>query len=1105
MAKVLHTCTDCVPIDASIIDTYVALIDTEKRVRAAEEGRVAAENERERISSEDHTRAGDDHTIAAADHVIAVDDHGTAGDDHTIAVADHGIAGDDHTIAAGDHVTAGEDHIASDAATTRANNAAAAAEHQVDIKRGISISSITENLSTQDGGTNDIIITLDDGTVDVFHTTNGHQGNTGSSVDYPYELVNNVTTDDAEKGLSAAMGKYLNEKFLYDKRTIIVSDLSKVTYAIVTGAGNWVGNSAGNTRNGSFIDVVPGDVVKIVGGENAGQYSLLTEHPTSVSAGGTPPLVEDTIRYTFEAEETVVVTIPDTCYCMNIMRVYNNVDNSPSRIAFVSDSLADQFDGLEKKIGDVAQPWKQIDLTNTPHRKFSINSSGSWAAIGTTSDSWSTLITLTPGKKYRVVATANEGGYIAVLAQGNEPNSGSAVFATGYSGRLDLWQNRVYEFTAPANGYCLYALGVTTSSVSVLPTVYEYQANDLEVRTDNISGRVSDIEEDMVGTTVASSNIFDMYTDASYFKSCDSEGVITDSSNHHISTYLQIKPNTVYTSSNSCYVMQYDANKQFINRVQLISPDTLSFTTTYRAAYIRLLIQDTLWAALHINEGETLLDKDEYRDAEQYNRILNNEAAISVINDKLFKDGKTVYSDYVTGGYILIGEIGTVATINSPTTSAGWKHMVIPVHKGETYYISGRGGVNPRLWAILNENKEITARSSTNKSTFDYERYIPVDGYLVCNFNTNTPSEVALKKRVAITDEIIGEASVYDHSPFVGYRSQFVTRYVGLQDEYASSDELGHNTKYATFLERMDGLVTAGNGYITKTALGQGEGVDENDEPYTLYDYAFIPSAGSSTNVNGKRPVVLIDACIHGFEKTSFYGWYYFFKDLVENFTKNTALLAIRSSVEIHFIPAVNPWGVDNDSRNNYNGVNLNRNFDVPNWEEVPSGSDASGAEPFDQAETAIVRDWAEQYYERAIVYLNTHTNGHYNADGWVEANHCIPIGDTADAYYNRVYNAIKLFIEENTAMFRSEYNLAIPYNSRFGQVRSNPLDSEKGLASLWSVTSPHITAFTLEGFNGLVVDEATIFADMRPLVKKVNSEIFGNMLLHLLAEYIPQ
>ena len=39
----------------------------------------------------------------------------------------------------------------------------------------------------------------------------GIQGNTGSSVDYPYELVNNRTTDDATKGLSAAEGKRLGD------------------------------------------------------------------------------------------------------------------------------------------------------------------------------------------------------------------------------------------------------------------------------------------------------------------------------------------------------------------------------------------------------------------------------------------------------------------------------------------------------------------------------------------------------------------------------------------------------------------------------------------------------------------------------------------------------------------------------------------------------------------------------------------------------------------------------------------------------------------------------------------------------------------------------
>ena len=44
----------------------------------------------------------------------------------------------------------------------------------------------------------------------------GPQGNTGASVDYPYELVNNLTTNDATKGLSAAQGVKLNENIALD-------------------------------------------------------------------------------------------------------------------------------------------------------------------------------------------------------------------------------------------------------------------------------------------------------------------------------------------------------------------------------------------------------------------------------------------------------------------------------------------------------------------------------------------------------------------------------------------------------------------------------------------------------------------------------------------------------------------------------------------------------------------------------------------------------------------------------------------------------------------------------------------------------------------------
>ena len=171
MSKVIQTCTGCVPIDKSIIDVYVALLSADKSVTEAETARVEAENAR--IAAETARDLAESSRKSAEDAREA-----TSSADHATAVADHTTAEEDHTTAVADHTSSTEATTAANVATTRANEAAAAAEHMVDIHRG----------------------------------PKGDQGNTGSSVDYPYELVNNLTTDDATKGLSAAQGVALDDK-----------------------------------------------------------------------------------------------------------------------------------------------------------------------------------------------------------------------------------------------------------------------------------------------------------------------------------------------------------------------------------------------------------------------------------------------------------------------------------------------------------------------------------------------------------------------------------------------------------------------------------------------------------------------------------------------------------------------------------------------------------------------------------------------------------------------------------------------------------------------------------------------------------------------------
>lgn len=92
----------------------------------------------------------------------------------------------------------------------------------------------------------------------------GPQGNTGSSVDYPYELVNNLTTDDPTKGLSAAQGKVLDGKISQlgqEVNAVIGSDSIIVNKALLHNAGFIDSNGAVQTTgigvNYGHSDVIP--------------------------------------------------------------------------------------------------------------------------------------------------------------------------------------------------------------------------------------------------------------------------------------------------------------------------------------------------------------------------------------------------------------------------------------------------------------------------------------------------------------------------------------------------------------------------------------------------------------------------------------------------------------------------------------------------------------------------------------------------------------------------------------------------------------------------------------------------------------------------------
>lgn len=445
--------------------------------------------------------------------------------------------------------------------------------------------------------------------------------------------------------------------------------------------------------------------------------------------------------------------------------------------------------------------------------------------------------------------------------------------------------------------------------------------------------------------------------------------------------------------------------------------------------------------------------------------------------------------------------------------------------------------------AEYNENKVFIQRTAPGSGTQQFTttantRYFkftsnstPVTGWR-CNEGSNlvdedyTPTVYKLNEIVSIEKQIddtlskegfaadaktvgdeLNQIKYYKNSPY--YRSGLDLKnnfcslwYAGAGSEY-NQLAFDEDTKYSYVLTAFDGLVSYDSQYAEKNALGTASGVDENDNEYTVYEYVFKAHKYASNDLKTDAdlleiPVILLDGCIHGFEKNSCYGLYYFIRDVLMNYEQSPFLSYIRNNITIKVIPVVCPWGFDNNEYYNANDVNLNRNFNTTGWYE----EDHTGAEPFDQPESAIVRDWVLANTSKALFYFNLHTNGHYYASGYNNTACFMPKFSVTngDKYFNKIALAIQRAVQQITDHFPDEFTLsptAGEFISRYQTESSKP-----GIASLWATETAKQLSMTLEGVNGLTVNGVHVFEFLEAPVKKAFSECLGNMIRELIVEY---
>lgn len=141
--------------------------------------------------------------------------------------------------------------------------------------------------------------------------------------------------------------------------------------------------------------------------------------------------------------------------------------------------------------------------------------------------------------------------------------------------------------------------------------------------------------------------------------------------------------------------------------------------------------------------------------------------------------------------------------------------------------------------------------------------------------------------------------------------------------------------------------------------------------------------AGNSDTAYAKRKVMMI-VNIHGpgnsgDSKMQSYLVYYFLKWILDNRYSDTLAEWFIMNYQFVIIPIANPWGYDNNSRGNYNNVDLARNFDV-SWVAGESYAGTTcGESAASEVETQMMQSVINDNND-AYMFIDFHSHNENNA-----------------------------------------------------------------------------------------------------------------------------
>lgn len=195
---------------------------------------------------------------------------------------------------------------------------------------------------------------------------------------------------------------------------------------------------------------------------------------------------------------------------------------------------------------------------------------------------------------------------------------------------------------------------------------------------------------------------------------------------------------------------------------------------------------------------------------------------------------------------------------------------------------------------------------------------IKVWGALTGSMDINELSDI--EKKQTNRNIVIGSPQIYSSPVRTTIGSLYNTTY---SEMYAAMDELVSN--YPDWISRESDIGNDSDGQPIRHYILQWKHSTYCVQNYGQYEHMFINDLKNRANETFLKRRALLMSGVHGSEKGAVWGLIYFLQDLLSSNEQWAEF--IKSNYMLDIIPVICPWAIDNKSRTNKNGINVNRDY----------------------------------------------------------------------------------------------------------------------------------------------------------------------------------